>query len=1413
MKKTKAKKQKILVIFIVLILLISTSAFLYASSIIEDPVEIVFQDKNLYNAVKLHFQSKRLKYYLNEGTLTITASEAELNLIEELDLTGSEGAKIVNAEGLQSFINLKKIILANNSIKDITPITQLNNLISIDFSNNANINLYNKSSDICYLPNQGNLEELYIGSTNNSEIKFVNKLPKLKALNISNNGVSELESLKSLSNLQKLDVSNNTSITKIDDILSIKQLTELNIASTGITSLLHSNYESGVYEHGIYELTYLENLNVENNKLSIEPVYRRYINANDQEEVYLKKLKKLNFNYTGQNYLDFWALSMLQSLTHLDMKGNGINYISDSIATLQNLEYINLAENDISDISGFIKYSYEGGIEARLSAKQIRLEHNKIEDISPLSKLDHDITYLNLSSNRIFSTVNHIDFGRFSFSEGLDLTRQGRDKLDYEGNEERWGMKIKRKTAKINQYIILPTLFQNSKNAESVIYTENLTFTTENIELNPGEKYQTPGNYNVIIPPPEEEQQKYFSITINGGRADGSILYFEYVDDPYSVDSLIFEDPNLAEAIENELREANQDNQYYVANAEDILNIENILIAQTNRLHLENHNISSLSGLASFENLTHVYLSNNDIPSIDELRYCTQMSELYVSNNPRLGDNNSAIEEMMWLSKLDLSNTGMTNIQSLQNLIRKCEENYNYTLTILNISNNSIGSIQDIGKMTSLEELYISNIGINDILEVRSLTNLKTLNASGNNIKTINSLQGLSKLKYLTISNNEIEDITPIARISLDNLDFSNNKVKDVSSLTRGYTSINMDTNKIEDISNFNGKLIATFSVKNQKMIYAINNNESEELIIPLPKIFLDSKDSTSKVYTSNNFIMTKCDLSSDGNSVVVNPTDLGNDIATVMIYGGNADRTTFSIAAPLKGTINYNPGNETPTNQDVVATITFDTTRDVTITNNEGNNTYTFTENGTFDFEYEDEYGFTGKETATVENIDKIKPEGEITQEIVDKKVVVTIETSEPVVQPEGWEISSANRLILTKTYEQDANETVILVDEAGNTNQLNIEVKIDTTAPVITGVENGQTYNGTVTPVIEDENTVTVILKKDETIVENYQAGTRITEPGQYVLEVTDAFENKTTVTFTIEIDTTAPTITGVENGTTYNESVTPVIEDENLATVVLKKDGVVIENYQSGTAITESGEYILEATDEFENKTTVTFTIYIDTTAPTITGVENGQTYNESVTPVIEDENLSTVVLKKDGEVVENYQSGTTITEPGQYTLEVTDTFENKTTVSFKIEISDKITSEEATVIEGEGENAPIIKDINPNTTINDLKNKIQSQMEYEIIDKNGDVVSETAFVGTGCKIKMTNEKTYTIIISGDVDGDGKAEIKDILAINKHRLRKSNLTGEYLVAGDVNRDGNVELRDILQINKFRLGKINEL
>ena len=908
MKKTMAKK--IIAIFIILVLLTSTSAFLYASSVIEDPVYITFQDSNLYNAVKLYFEAEGLKYSANEVELKITASQAELVLIEELNLKGTDTAKISNISGIESFVNLKEINLSNNNITDITPIASLANLISINLSNNTNINIYNNGT--CYLPNQSNLEELYISSTNNNDISFVSNLPSLKVLNVSNNGISVLTPLatSTLDNIEVLDISNNGSITSIDDILSLYELKELNIASTGITDLLHSDYEEDKYERGIFNLTKLENLNVENNELSIEPVYKTYENSEGEDIIYLKELKKLNFNYTGQGDIDYESLAMLENLTHLYMKGNGIETVEDAIATLDKLEYIDLSDNNIEDISGFIKYGDEEVIEDTLSAKQINLEHNRIQDIRPLFSLGHDITFLDLSSNIIFYAIDVIDFGRFTFSEGLDLSRQGLDKEDEEGNPEYYYLDIKDKIVEVNQYIILPALFQNSKNSESVVYAENVTFSYENIELNPDTKYHVPGQYNVIIEPPDNEQddeeydeeittQKVLSITLNGGCADGSTLRFQYTDDESAIDSILFEDENLNIAIANELKSritSDNEDDYYVAEAQNILNVTNLLISETKTLDLGNKNISNLAGLSSFENLTNINLTQNNISSIDELRYCENMEQLNVSNNPNIGNNNSAIENMMALTKLDLSNTGITNIQSLQNLIAKWQEEEEFTLTELGLSNNAIGNIKNVGLIDTLQKLYISNIGIEDISEVKTLTKLQTLNASGNSIKNIDVLQNLTKLRYLDISTNQIQDITPISKISLNDLNIAYNKVKDVSSLTASYTTIVMDGNQISDISNFNGKLIETFSVTNQSLSESISEDETGTVTMPLPQIFKDAKDSTSKVYTQTAFVTTNCELSSDGNSAIINPTTLGDKIATVRIEGGNADDTTISF-------------------------------------------------------------------------------------------------------------------------------------------------------------------------------------------------------------------------------------------------------------------------------------------------------------------------------------------------------------------------------------------------------------------------------------------------------------------------------------------------------------------------------------
>lgn len=114
---------------------------------------------------------------------------------------------------------------------------------------------------------------------------------------------------------------------------------------------------------------------------------------------------------------------------------------------------------------------------------------------------------------------------------------------------------------------------------------------------------------------------------------------------------------------------------------------------------------------------------------------------------------------------------------------------------------------------------------------------------------------------------------------------------------------------------------------------------------------------------------------------------------------------------------------------------------------------------------------------------------------------------------------------------------------------------------------------------------------------------------------------------------------------------------------------------------------------------------------------------------------------------------------------------------------------------------------IRKIQPKTKSRQLKNNITSNTNIKITNNENEVFDED-FLATG----MT-ANGYKIIVTGDTNGDGKADIQDILNINKHRLNKGKLENEYLKAGDVTGDGKVDIQDILKINKYRLNKISEI
>lgn len=213
-----------------------------------------------------------------------------------------------------------------------------------------------------------------------------------------------------------------------------------------------------------------------------------------------------------------------------------------------------------------------------------------------------------------------------------------------------------------------------------------------------------------------------------------------------------------------------------------------------------------------------------------------------------------------------------------------------------------------------------------------------------------------------------------------------------------------------------------------------------------------------------------------------------------------------------------------------------------------------------------------------------------------------------------------------------------------------------------VLKGVENGGYTNGKVSFTWSDE--AKVALTKDGDLIE-YKSGTELKEDGKYEL----MFENfdgfKAVYTFTI--DTIAPDVvvrSADENGVRVLSSDVVVLFTEVGATGKLFRNGTALGDYVSGTLIKDSAKYSVVVTDLALNKTEVEFEI------DKIVDFEidvNDKGLSNAVT--VKGNELLEVTLTKDGEIIE-YTIGDTITEPGEYTVDIADAAFNHESRSFTI-----------------------------------------------------------------------------------------------------------------------------------------------
>lgn len=115
---------------------------------------------------------------------------------------------------------------------------------------------------------------------------------------------------------------------------------------------------------------------------------------------------------------------------------------------------------------------------------------------------------------------------------------------------------------------------------------------------------------------------------------------------------------------------------------------------------------------------------------------------------------------------------------------------------------------------------------------------------------------------------------------------------------------------------------------------------------------------------------------------------------------------------------------------------------------------------------------------------------------------------------------------------------------------------------------------------------------------------------------------------------------------------------------------------------------------------------------------------------------------------------------------------------------------------------------ISRVKPKVSINDFKSNIICNVEYRINDKNGTVVSDAdTLVSTGMKLK-TEKQEYTIVVKGDINGDGQISITDVVKSNLYSVHIQTPNEIEKIAADINEDGKITITDVVQL---KLASVN--
>ncbi|HOJ11589.1 MAG TPA: Ig-like domain repeat protein, partial [Clostridiales bacterium] len=388
---------------------------------------------------------------------------------------------------------------------------------------------------------------------------------------------------------------------------------------------------------------------------------------------------------------------------------------------------------------------------------------------------------------------------------------------------------------------------------------------------------------------------------------------------------------------------------------------------------------------------------------------------------------------------------------------------------------------------------------------------------------------------------------------------------------------------------------------------------------------------------------------------------------------------------------------NTALTNQNVTATVSFDEGGSpVSITNNNGLNTYKFTANGEYTFEFSDKAGNAGSIKAAVNNIDKTPPEISLISDDFDLKPHKSAS-----VKILGTDINGINSIKYrfvkegeSASYKSCENGDTVTLDNADGTYGDGI-YSDGTYTLEVTAYDNAGNEKRVASPSLILDNTapmanisyapsartaqnvVASINFNEDAVITNNNGLSEytFTDNGDFTFEFSDIAGNTGTKTASVTwIDRNQPVATvDLSNENWTNEDVTVTLTPQDGAAIqnVKFNDEEIAETAENQYAICEYGILtyeVLDLTTETVGKGEVL--VKIDRTEPTVTNItystKNWTNKDVSVNITAAD-NLSQVI----------YENGSsyTFTENGSYDFIIKDSAGNKAVKTVTVDWIDR------------------------------------------------------------------------------------------------------------------------------------------